>query len=131
MKECPQCEDTPELNHTAGGYNIECPFCGFMTVDFATEYDAVSAWDEVYEIIEMRSTVVARVLAKELDKDIENYCKVTSLTILAQYLQAAHENGQSWNQIKGNLYKQVKVTELSYDRLKRKIDVLRADSLGG
>lgn len=131
MKNCPQCDDIPEIKVSKEGkYSICCEFCGFETVGFDTEYAASEAWHEVYDMIEMRSMILARLLAKESDDHIKNYCNVTSLTLIAEYLKVSYDRGLSWNEIKSRLYKQIKVTELSYDRLKRKIDSVRANPVG-
>ena len=130
MKNCPQCEDIPEIVEIEEGYSIKCPFCGFQTRGFTVEYDAVQAWDEVWDIIDMRSTVIAHALAEESDSEIRRYMRLSSLNIIVQYLQICHNEDRKWEELKGKLALQIKVTELSYDRMHKKIAAVRRGELG-
>ena len=121
MHDCPQCEDTADLKQVDGGWYVVCPFCGFQTANFETQYAAVQAWDEVWDIIDMRSDIVAYALSKVSAKVARSYMKTSSISLIIQYLMLCNQRGDSWSTIKNGLYKQIKVTELSYDRLKRKI----------
>lgn len=129
MKDCPQCDDKAEVKPQDDGYMAYCPFCGFATAVFKTEYDAAEAWNEIWDIIDQRSSMVALALAEEKDATVHRYCMKASLELVGQYLQLGFDQNHDWTYIKSNLYKQIKITELSYDRLKKKIDNFRTLNL--
>lgn len=130
MKNCSQCNDTPELLQDKDGWLVKCPFCGFCTNTLKTQYDAVAAWDEIWDIIEMRADLLAMTLIDETEEVVNNALLHCSVNILHQYLELKLKAYTGWKELTTGLMKQIKVTELSYERLRKKIDTLRSNNMG-
>ena len=127
MKNCPQCDDIPVIAEVEDGMSVLCEFCNYQTRGFPTEYEAVEAWNEVHDIVVTRSETVAIALSRQPKDKVKQYMRLGSLRMIAEYLQICHDNNDEWATIKGELYKQVKVAELSYDRIRKKIKEIRAN----
>lgn len=121
MNNCPQCEDVPITITCDEGVSIKCEFCGFQTRFVSTEFEAIQKWEEVWELIDMRSSMMAQTLIGQPKEKIDSYLRLCSLNIIAQYLQICYDEGRDWETFKGSLFQQIKITELSYDRIRKKI----------
>jgi len=130
MKNCPQCNDTPEVIEKSGGFEICCPFCGLSTKNLVTEWDATQAWDEIVEVLNMRMDLLAINLSQATDEQVKKFLRYNSLMMVNQFLQRHNQLESSWVDIKSSIGRQFKIVEYMYDKLKKRIADFRSSSVG-
>lgn len=130
MKNCMQCGGEGQIVTEGGKPCVECDFCKLKTVPSNTEFEAVEIWDEVQGLMEMHEKKFIHMLSKVPKETRDHVILKSSLDVVVKYLQLCADKRITWDEMKGGLFTQLKMIDLTNERFHKGVEDILKNGLG-
>ncbi len=126
MESCAICNDQASIQDTAQHkWVVTCDFCGLMTTEYDTQYEATQAWDSIHMLIKHRIVYLAEKLSTISDDAIKDFMDHADYNMFLKFIQISRDTQMPWEIFKMNIALQVKIIVLSRESLEKKIREVR------